>query len=1028
MLFSIGCLFLWILNRYRLGITSLIELVFWSILLILLTVLSLLPENYLQWIRDKLEINYVAIVDSNSDESNKPFERKNDYNLIDAPLEDPKEDQFLRNNFTKGIVHTIANRKDPSSFVIGIYGEWGEGKTSILNFIAKELEKNPEIICVRYNPWRFNDETQLLQNFFFTLADSLGRSLSNNKERIGEWLSKYATILTPLSIGVGGIVELSPGELFSNACKAFSSVELDELKKRIEKILDDEQKKVVVFIDDIDRLDRQEIQMILKIVKLSADFRNTVYVLALDEDMVASALSEKYGTGRISDNENGKKFLEKIIQVPLHLPKINIIVLRNMCFKGIEEYLKKENIQLADEERQQFAYQFNQGFVTKLKTPRLVKRYLNALSFSLPLLKNKINISDLLLIEAIRVFYPTFFLVIRKNPDAFLGSDFNSIRNTDVVKLRYQKIVDSGLEKLDEFDKENLKGTLFTLFPRLNTVYANTIYQSDWDITWDEKQKIASKRHLDRYFAYAFPEGDISEQEVKNFIENMDILSDDQIFEEMQKFVSGRQSADLLLIELRKNLKMIIPDKRKDFAFILSQNSILFPYDRQIFGLSPFEQLAVFLREILLTISDEDERLSFSKSICENSEPVTFGFEFIRWIDAKETDKKIFKEPDFEQLTKILIDRVKGFSTDEIFFLVYPDFASQIFYYWSTYGSKDEIESFLSKTFERDTSNAIAFLKCYLTRAWGANGPVRGNLPRETYNSIIKFCNPSIIYSILEKIYGTELKNANYREDEDIDLDRQIANQFAYLYHHKEEEMISSELTEKRDDTTIETPEMKGIDKVEKIVKYLGKTIFTPIKSKIEEGRDFFERGYNIERYFYEQEILPEKRGKIKDSPNDFLKKMVHDPDIVLKKYLDKIKQMSDEYDNYSKRLEIINSKIFKQKEAIWTEFRRLCDELNQPNKKFPNEERDYLSIFTLTIANAKSVRNAQMYNFFNQHREQLRSFIMQSPLKDLVEEYSNLRDDYMQFSDKFLNVLTNLFREWQRKYDLEESEILTSF
>ncbi|MCX6690351.1 MAG: hypothetical protein NTZ39_11795 [Methanoregula sp.] len=211
-------------------------------------------------------------------------------------------------------------------------------------------------------------------------------------------------------------------------------------------------------------------------------------------------------------------------------------------------------------------------------------------------------------------------------------------------------------------------------------------------------------------------------------------------------------------------------------------------------------------------------------------------------------------------------------------------------------------------------------------------------------------------------------------------------------------------------------------------MKYLGKTIFSPIKNKIEEGRDFFERGYNIERYFYEQEIIPEERGKFKDSPNDFLKKMVHDPDIVLEKYLGKIKRMSDEYDNYSKRLEIINSEIFKQKDAIWTEFRKLCDVLNLPEKKFPNEDRDYLSIFTLTIADAKSVRNAQMYNFFNQHREQLRSFIMQSPLKELVEEYSNLRDDYMKFSDKFLKVLTDLFREWQRKYYLEESEIKTPF
>jgi predicted KAP-like P-loop ATPase len=1035
-LFIAFCLLLFVLLQNNQGVISFFEILFWLILIILAVILSALPEEWIDKIRERIELEIFKGIDSKKREEEILPERKNDPDLIDAPLEDLNKDQFLRTNFTHGIAQTIVNRKDPSSFVIGIYGEWGEGKTSVLNFIKRELENNPEIICVKYNPWRYKDEPQLLLNFFFTLSDALEKSLSNNQEKIGKWIGKYATILSPISVGVGGFLEVSPGGILSNAGKAFSSVELDELKIRIENILEEEQKKVVVFIDDIDRLDRQEIQMLLKIVKLSADFKHTIYVLALDEEMVAAALSEKYATGNAEKitNESGKKFLEKIIQIPLHLPKINPVILRDMCYNGIADILKREQISLNDDDKQQFAYHFNQGFITRLKTPRLVKRYLNALSFSFPLMKNKINTSDLMLLEAIRIFYPHHFLTIRKNPDVFLGSEFNSIRTNETIKSEYLNILDPELEKLDNFDKGNLKETLLYIFPRLKTLYSNTNYAQEWNITWDKQQKIASKRYLDRYFAYTFPKGDISEQDVKNFIENLDKLDDTQIFEEINRFVTNSQSANIFIIELRKNLNLIIPDHRNDIAFILSQNSYQFPYTDQVIGISPFSQLAIFLREILLSISDYDARLSLSKSICENSEPYTFGFEFIHWIDVysrKENEKKIIVDTDFEQLIQILISRVKESLKDSIFFIEYPEFASRIFNYWSTYGSKNEIESFLSKTFESGTDNTIAFLKCYITKSWGTNGPLRGNLIRETYNQIIGYCDPSIIYNSLEKKYGDELKTTNYTEDEEIDLDRQIANQFAYLYLHTEESEIEEyEImpldSQEANEITLKNPEKKDFEKEEKIVKYLGKTIFSPIKGIIESDRDFFKRGYNIVRFHQNRELNRENERVLTNSPNDYLKKIVHDPDIILKKHLYMIQKRCDQYDNYSKKLEAINTKIFNQKNAIWVQFRDLCDSLN-PEKKFPNES-DYFNVLALTIADAKNAGNPIMYSFFDQYRAQLRSFIMQSSMKDVVDEYTILRDDFMDFSTKFLKLLADLFHEWQRKYSLEESELVQQF
>jgi predicted KAP-like P-loop ATPase len=157
----------------------------------------------------------------------------------DAPISDVADDRFRRWPFAQRIAQTIISRADPSSIVIGIFGAWGEGKTSVLNFIEQELNQHPsEVVCLRFNPWRFRDEATLLVSFFTTLAEALGRSISSQKEKIGEMLQKYGELLAPLSLSFFGL-GLSPGKATAETGKLLSSVELEDLRNRIEAILNE---------------------------------------------------------------------------------------------------------------------------------------------------------------------------------------------------------------------------------------------------------------------------------------------------------------------------------------------------------------------------------------------------------------------------------------------------------------------------------------------------------------------------------------------------------------------------------------------------------------------------------------------------------------------------------------------------------------------------------------------------------------------------------------------------------------------
>lgn len=97
----------------------------------------------------------------------------------DKPVLVQENDKFQRYEFSKRIAKTIIDRKEEDCIVIGVYGAWGEGKTSVINFIEQELKTNEKIVPIKFNPWRYGDEESLLKQFFQQFAAALDANLVN---------------------------------------------------------------------------------------------------------------------------------------------------------------------------------------------------------------------------------------------------------------------------------------------------------------------------------------------------------------------------------------------------------------------------------------------------------------------------------------------------------------------------------------------------------------------------------------------------------------------------------------------------------------------------------------------------------------------------------------------------------------------------------------------------------------------------------------------------------------------------------
>jgi predicted KAP-like P-loop ATPase len=186
---------------------------------------------------------------------------------------------------------------------VGLYGSWGSGKTSIINMAIDYLTKKytDKVVVIKFNPWIFSSTESLHLAFFSTLASRLDTKLYKGKHSIGELLRKYAKLTGPLSDTVG--MFFPPASWPTRVASILSSfgkteasssekVDIDETRHLINELLSKSGKRIVVVIDDIDRLDSDEIHQVFKLVKNVAHFQNISYLLAFDQVVVAKAIRQ----------------------------------------------------------------------------------------------------------------------------------------------------------------------------------------------------------------------------------------------------------------------------------------------------------------------------------------------------------------------------------------------------------------------------------------------------------------------------------------------------------------------------------------------------------------------------------------------------------------------------------------------------------------------------------------------------------------------------------------------------------------
>jgi predicted KAP-like P-loop ATPase len=302
-----------------------------------------------------------------------------------------------------------------AGFAIAVTGAWGEGKSSVINLVVEELETSHSAQVLEFNPWLFSGTEQLVEHFFEELSAQLSESSDERLRHAAELLRAYGRVVAPLRLipGVGTVVKGSVDwtREISNAITT-DAPSVRQRRAVLRSRLSELERPLLVIIDDLDRLQASEVIDVMRLIRLVGDFPNVIYLLAFDRRRVEEALSGNAGA------DPGRAFLEKIVQVIHDLPPPRPSLVTELIMQAILSSLEHEDVTL---DRAHFDNLFYGGMRDLFVTLRDISRYANVIPAALRLVRDEVEVADVLALEALRVFAPDSYGLLLSNTQGLTG-------------------------------------------------------------------------------------------------------------------------------------------------------------------------------------------------------------------------------------------------------------------------------------------------------------------------------------------------------------------------------------------------------------------------------------------------------------------------------------------------------------------------------------------------------------------------------------------------------------------------------
>ena len=391
--------------------------------------------------------------------------------IIDVPRKPSQADLFGIQVYQDALIKYI--RLTDTPITIALQGEWGSGKTSLMNQLRYNLcdEEGAPYYAIWINTWQYSlmkTPQQSIISILEGIINQIGQlnpsrhKWEESKKKIGGVFKKMATIGTKVAAGVVGVEGDVVNDIFNSDN---SESDIAQLKDEIARLIDDAlaqdstKQGFTFYIDDLDRIDPPVAVEILELLKNIFDLEKCVFILAIDYDVVIKGLKPKFGELTESNEREFRSFFDKIIQLPFSMPvaSYNVDTFLVDALRKIEFFTDEElnDPQLAEDLSE----------IARLSVgsnPRSLKRLTNTLALiSLinevqtqqdvnarqTVLNKELNFA----LVCMQIAYPYIYNQLTEEPD------FKSWNDRIASRLKLRPLTEMEKESLDsveEFDED----------------------------------------------------------------------------------------------------------------------------------------------------------------------------------------------------------------------------------------------------------------------------------------------------------------------------------------------------------------------------------------------------------------------------------------------------------------------------------------------------------------------------------------------------------------------------------------------
>ena len=658
----------------------------------------------------------------------------------DRPIDTCEQDLLGRASFSKQLGRAIYDYNGKDGLVIGLYGKWGSGKTSVINMAVNEMitlakQENNMPLVMKFAPWNYSDKDNLISIFFQSLKNKI--ELQDNEElkkEVGKALNDYAGAFDALSlipIVGSGVAAILKTVAQAQGTNLMQGADLEKTKELLESALVEVNKKIVIIIDDIDRLTNSQIRDVFQLVKQVADFPNIIYILAMDREVVRRALQEVH-------NVDGNEYLQKIIQVPFEIPELRKSKLNSIFFSRLDEVVKE----ISDKIKWDDMYWkdvFQNCIEPYINTLRDVNRVINTFQFKYGAMYEETAFEDMIGITTIEVLDPELYKWIGNNKEAVCGGFFHGL-SFDKSDKDYRKKYSEEFLSL-EINPDRAIRCIAAMFP----MFANDVnekgfeYFSSSDIR--SKMRAAHKERFELYFMYDLDDIRIPRNIINACIYKLDTES---IRNHLDKI--NKQGNIIYFLDEVRSLINNIPYKRLGLIasiFLEMQGNFHGQNSKSIFTISANDITERCIDDMINRLKTEAERFKIIYTAVKNLNSLNLGtmarrinrieLAYGRLAGKSEKEEgKIISLNHLREIEELYVSRIRDI-VKKIPFVNIKGFKF-VFYLWKSF-EKEGAKNYINKMFEDDV-NKIRFV-CILADKWNGTNGCGWSFNPKTYSEYI---------------------------------------------------------------------------------------------------------------------------------------------------------------------------------------------------------------------------------------------------------------------------------------------------